>query len=67
MQDWRVLRPAIWLGMLGIALMLLITPAYLGAAVLGAAIGIGLKIETSRRRIARGLPPRRGVRRKPKR
>jgi hypothetical protein len=65
MQDWRVFRPAIWLGMVGVALMLLITPAYIGVAFVGAAVGIALKIETSRRRIARGLPPRRrrGLRR----
>lgn len=59
-QDWRLFRPAIWIGMVGIALILLISPPYLGAIVLGGAIGMGLKIETSRRRIARGLPPRRG-------
>ena len=59
-QDWRVFRPAIWIAMVGIAFILLISPPYLGAIVLGGAIGIALKIETSRRRIARGLPPRRG-------
>lgn len=59
MNDWRAFRPAIWLGMLGVALILLIEPVYLGAAVIGAAIGIGLRIETSRRRASRGLPPRR--------
>jgi hypothetical protein len=42
---------------------LLITPAYLGAAVLGGAIGIALRIETGRRRVARGLPPQRRRRR----
>jgi hypothetical protein len=60
---WRVFRPAIWLAMVGIALMLLISPAYIGAAPVGAAIGIALKIETSRRRVARGLPPQRRRRR----
>lgn len=59
MQDWRVYRPAIWMGMLGIALVLLLNPAYIGAAVLGCAIGIAIKIQTGRRRIARGLPPQR--------
>ncbi|HEX3975303.1 MAG TPA: hypothetical protein VHW96_03515 [Solirubrobacteraceae bacterium] len=63
MQDWRVFRPAIWLGMLGIALVLLVTPVFIGAAVVGGAIGIGLKIESGRRRVARGLPPRRRRRR----
>lgn len=64
-KDWRVFRPAIWLAMLGIALMLLISPVFIGAAVVGGAIGIGLKIQTARRRVARGLAPgrRRGRRR----
>jgi hypothetical protein len=48
-QDWRIYRPAIWLGMLGIALILLVSPAYIGAAVLGAGIGIGLRIAFGRR------------------
>jgi hypothetical protein len=63
MQDWRVFRPAIWLGMLGVALTLLITPAYFGAVVLGGAIGVAARIQTGRRRVARGLPPRRRLRR----
>jgi len=59
MQDWRIFRPAIWLGMLGIALILVVRPAYFGAAVLGAAIGIGIRIERARRRGARSTPPSR--------
>jgi hypothetical protein len=59
MDDWRAFRPAIWLGMLAIAVMLLVAPVYIGAALLGGAIGVGLRIQTSRRRIARGAPPRR--------
>ena len=59
MQDWRVFRPAIWLAMLGVALMLLLTPVYIGAAVVGGAIGVGVRIQTGRRRIARGAPPKR--------
>ena len=39
--------------MLGIAVMLLVAPFYLGAALLGAAIGIGLRNEQGRRRLAR--------------
>lgn len=64
MQDWRVFRPAIWMAMLGFALMLLISPVYFGVAVLGGAIGIALRIESGRRR-ARSLPPprRRGRKR----
>ncbi len=62
MQDWRIFRPAIWLAMLGIALMLLLTPAFIGAAVIGGAIGIALKIETSRRRMAPGPAAAAGTR-----
>jgi hypothetical protein len=64
-DDWRAFRPAIWIGMLGIALLLLVTPIYFGAVLLGAAIGIASRIQTGRRRAARGLPPRRrrGLRR----
>jgi hypothetical protein len=53
MNDWRMFRPAIWLAMLGIAVMLLVAPFYLGAALIGAAIGIALRIEQGRRRLAR--------------
>jgi hypothetical protein len=59
MDDWRVFRPAIWIGGLGVALLLLVTPFYFGAVLLGAAIGIAFRIQTGRRRVARGLPPRR--------
>jgi hypothetical protein len=58
-NDWRIFRPAIWLAMLGIALMLLVSPVYIGAAAVGGAIGVGVKIESGRRRIARGEPPQR--------
>jgi hypothetical protein len=51
-NDWRVFRPAIWLAMLGIALILLVNPPYIGALALGAAIGIALRIQTRRRRRA---------------
>jgi hypothetical protein len=61
--DWRVFRPAIWLGMLGVALMLLVNPVYIGVAVLGAALGTAARIQTGRRRLARGLPARRRRRR----
>jgi len=37
--DWRDYRPAIWLTMLGIAVMLLFSPFYIGALFIGAAIG----------------------------
>ncbi len=40
MSDWRAYRPAIWLAMLGVALILLVSPPYIGALLLGAAIGV---------------------------
>ena len=63
MNDWRMFRPAIWLAMLGVAVMLLVAPFYLGAVLLGAAIGVALRIEQGRRRRARSLPPGRRRRR----
>ncbi len=39
--DWRVWRPAIWLVMLGIAVALLVSPWYISAVFVGAAIGAG--------------------------
>jgi hypothetical protein len=64
-NDWRAFRPAIWIGMLGVALLLVVTPIYFGAVLLGAAIGIAFRVQTGRRRVARGRPPRRrrGLRR----
>ena len=55
--DWKDFRPAIWLAMLGIALILVLNPPYLGAALLGAGIGIAARVQLRRR----GLPagPRR--------
>jgi hypothetical protein len=62
--DWRDFRPAIWLAMLGVALVLVINPPYIGAVVLGGAIGVGLKINQRRRLAARRPPePRRKRRR----
>ena len=49
-DDWRVYRPAIWMAMFGIAIGLLITPWYLCAVPLGAAVGIALKTRRVRRR-----------------
>jgi hypothetical protein len=56
--DWRDWRPAIWLTMLGIAVMLLISPFYFGAVFVGAGIGAAIRIRQRRR-----SPPR--SRRKP--
>lgn len=61
--DWRDFRPAIWLAMLGIAVMLLLTPFYVGAIFIGMAIGVALKTDRKRRQISRttrqGLPKQR--------
>jgi hypothetical protein len=57
--DWRAFRPAIWLAMLGIALLLLIAPPYIGAAVIGFAIGMAARVEGRRRRPGRSRRPRR--------
>jgi hypothetical protein len=51
--DWRDFRPAIWLMMLGIAVMLLFKPWFLGAIFFGAAIGIAAKVYRGRRRARR--------------
>jgi hypothetical protein len=50
--DWRDWRPAIWLVMLGVAVMLLFSPFYLGAIFFGAAIGAAARINQRRRRTA---------------
>jgi ABC-type Mn2+/Zn2+ transport system permease subunit len=55
-QGWRQFRPAIWLAMLGIALVLLVRPPYIGAVFIGAAIGIAIRIVQRRRRTKRGAP-----------
>jgi hypothetical protein len=48
--------------MLGIAIMLVLS-FYIGLAVVGGAIGMGARIQTSRRRLAAGRPVRRPRRR----
>jgi hypothetical protein len=50
--DWRDWRPAIWLTMIGIAVVLLVSPFYLGALFFGAAIGAAIRIRQRRRRSA---------------
>jgi hypothetical protein len=50
--DWRDYRPAIWLTMLGIAVILLFSPFYLGAIFFGAAIGAAIRIRQRRHRAA---------------
>jgi hypothetical protein len=50
--DWRDYRPAIWLTMLGIAVILLVSPFWIGALFFGAAIGAAIRITQRRRRAA---------------
>jgi hypothetical protein len=50
--DWRDWRPAIWLTMAGIAVVLLVSPFYIGALFFGAAIGAAIRINQRRRRAA---------------
>ncbi len=54
--DWRDYRPAIWMAMLGVALLLLVTPFYVGAVFVGSSIGLAIRI-TQRRRLAARQPP----------
>ena len=50
--DWRDFRPAIWLAMFGVAVMLLVSPFWYGAVFIGAAIGAAIRIQQRRRKIA---------------
>jgi hypothetical protein len=60
-DDWRQWRPAIWLAMLGVAVMLVVNPWYFGVVFIGGAIGVAIRIEQRRRRrlAARRSEPRR--------
>ena len=49
-QDWKAYRPAIWLAMIGIAVMLLVAPFYIAAVPLGAAIGVAIQVNRRRPR-----------------
>jgi hypothetical protein len=53
-DDWRAFRPAIWLVMVGVAMILLVSPPYFGAVLLGASIGVAAQAERRRRRRRRG-------------
>ncbi len=62
--DWRDWRPAIWLAMLGVAVILLVNPPYISAIFFGAAIGTAIRIRQRRRRRSQAeLTPRRGRKR----
>lgn len=62
--DWRDWRPAIWLVMLGIAVMLLFSPWYLGALFFGLAIGSAIRIRQRRRRAVAAAGKRQPQRRR---
>jgi predicted branched-subunit amino acid permease len=47
--DWREFRPAIWLSILGIALVALVSPPYFGAVLIGASIGVAARVMRRRR------------------
>ena len=65
--DWKDYRPAIWLAMLGVAVMLLVSPFYFGAVLIGAAIGVALRVTQARRRLAAAQARKAGGRRPRKR
>ena len=44
MATWNRYRPVIWLAMLGIALLLLVSPALIGFLVLGMAAGVAFRL-----------------------
>jgi hypothetical protein len=50
--DWKDWRPAIWLTMLGIAVVLLVQPFWIGALFFGAAIGAAIRIRQRQRATA---------------
>lgn len=59
--DWRDWRPAIWLAMVGVAVIVLVQPFYFGVMFIGAAIGAAVRIHQRRRRRAGAQSgPRRG-------
>ncbi|HET9104697.1 MAG TPA: hypothetical protein VFN55_15195 [Solirubrobacteraceae bacterium] len=63
MTDWRRYRPAIWLAMIGIALVLLVSPAVFGFLVMGMGAGLALRLRFPRPRRS-GRPPLAGGRRR---
>ena len=62
--DWRDFRPAIWLAMLGVAVMVLVNPFYIGGIFIGAAIGAAIRINQRRGRPAAAGPAKRGRKRR---
>jgi hypothetical protein len=60
--DWRDFRPAIWLAMLGVAVMIIVTPHYIGAFFLGGAIGLAIRVRQRRIRQRQSRQRRAGER-----
>jgi hypothetical protein len=52
-DGWKQWRPTIWLTMLGVAVMLVFSPFWLGAVFFGAAIGAAIRTAQRRRRARR--------------
>jgi hypothetical protein len=52
-DGWKRWRPAIWLAMVGVAVMLVFSSFWLGVVFIGAAIGAAIRIEQRRRRARR--------------
>jgi hypothetical protein len=50
MNEWKAYRPAIWTAMIGIAVIIVVSPHFLGAFLLGAAIGVAMRIRQRRAR-----------------
>ena len=51
--DWRDYRPAIWLAMVAVTVIVVVSPHYLGAFFLGGAIGAAIRIRGRHGRAAR--------------
>jgi len=50
-EGWKQWRPAIWLAMLGIAVLIVVSPWYLAAIPFGAAAGSVIRIRQRKRRL----------------
>jgi hypothetical protein len=64
-EGWRQFRPAIWLAIVGLGLLLLVSPPYFGAVLTGASIGVAARIQRRRRLRRKPDQRRRGPRGKP--
>jgi len=55
--DWRDYRPAIWVAMLGVAMLIVLSSPAIGVILLGGALGLLIRITQRRRALARGPAP----------